>query len=209
MTCKNMVCLTGMDGCGKSTQMEYLITWLAEVGIDYEYIRFQDVIVPQNKIIKSAIKYIKENHLEANDSIFESVYLGYKTRYLMEEILRPLLSTKKIVFVERYVESGFLFLKNRNLNNMYYKDIVDGYYYPQISIYLSVPAKCCYERILNRGKTAQHENFEYLKFSEDFFLSIIDKFDYVIDGCKKPYDIFREIQMIVCRLLNGIEADIK
>lgn len=61
MTCKNMVCITGIDGCGKSTQMEYLITWLAEVGIDYEYIRFQDVIVPQNKIIKSAIKYIKEN----------------------------------------------------------------------------------------------------------------------------------------------------
>lgn len=118
-----MVCLTGVDGCGKSTQMEYLTTWLTEVGIGYEYIRFQDVIVPQNKIIKSAIKYIKENQLETNDSIFESVYLGYKTRYLMEEILTPLLSTKKIVFVERYVESGFLYLKNRNINNIYYKDI--------------------------------------------------------------------------------------
>ena len=207
--CNNIVCITGLDGCGKSTQMDYIVAWLDKIGIAYEHIRLQDVIVPKNIILKSSMKYIKENHIETNPEIVDSIFLGYRTKYIMENIIAPLLHKKKLLFVERYIESDLLYLKYQKITNVYYMDILCNYYIPRICIYLSVPAKCCYQRIINRGNLSDHENPEYLKLSEEFFLSIIDRFDYVIDGCKDAKDIFCTIQKIIYQLLNDLEDNNK
>lgn len=207
--CNNIVCLTGLDGCGKTTQMDYIVAWLDKIGIVYEHIRFQDVIVPKDTILKLSMKYIKENHIATNTEIIDSIFLGYRTKYIMENVIAPLLHEKKLLFVERYIESDLLYLKYQNITNVHYMDILCDYFIPRICIYLSAPAKCCYQRVINRGNISEHENLEYLKLSEDFFSSIIDRFDYVIDGCKDAQDIFRIIQNIIYQLLNDLEDDNK
>ena len=42
----------------------------------------------------------------------------------------------------------------------------------------------------------------YLKLAENFFASIEDKFDYVIDGCQKPDEIFEDIRSNVCHVMK-------
>lgn len=72
---KKIICITGLDGCGKSTQVELLCRWFETMGILYKHIRMQDIDVPSKIILKKSLIYLRKNNIKPQSDIVETVML--------------------------------------------------------------------------------------------------------------------------------------
>ncbi|MDR0984136.1 MAG: hypothetical protein LBL93_03895, partial [Ruminococcus sp.] len=74
---KRSLCVSGLDGCGKTTQVMLLCNWLKEKSIAFKHIRFQDVAIPQNIIFPKVINYIKNNSDVNPQNDIEAIQLAF------------------------------------------------------------------------------------------------------------------------------------
>lgn len=191
-----ILCLTGLDGCGKSTQIKLLCNWLTENNVLYKHLRLQDINVPQTQLLKDAYAYIKNNKLKIKcPKIFESICLGFRTVFIYDNIIRPNMENNILVIAERYIESNDLYLMRNGINSSHYNQIVHKKIKSaDITIVIQLPADLCYKRIEERGSVAEHEQMVNLIYSECFFEENRNKYNfYFIDGTKSISDVFSQI----------------
>jgi dTMP kinase len=193
-----IICLTGLDGCGKSTQINLLCDWLTNKKVLYKHIRLQDINVSQTQLLKETYAYIKKNRIETSCSkIVESVYLGFRTIFIFNNVISPSLEEDFIIIAERYIESNDLYLKRNGIDYVYYNEIIHDKIRPaDLNILINLPAELCYKRIEERGSIEEHEQIENLLFAEQFFQENKEKYNY-IDGTKSVNDVFKQITIVM------------
>lgn len=196
---KKIICLTGLDGCGKSTQAELLCRWLEDKGVLYKHIRMQDIDVPSKIILKKSLMYIRKNNIIAQSDIMETIMIAFRTAYIFQHIIMPCLNNGTLVLLERYIESDKLYMTKKKMELYHYNQIIKSYIEPAIcNIYIKVPVDICFSRVLQRGNISEHENLNDLKFAESFFDDNREKFQLKsIDGTKQPDFVFNKIREIV------------
>jgi dTMP kinase len=195
-----ILCLTGLDGCGKSTQIKLLCDWLTNKNILYKHIRLQDINVPQTQLLKETYAYFKKKHLETNCSkIVESIYLGFRTIFIFDNVIRPSMEDNFLIIAERYIESNDLYLKRNKINCVNYNEIIhDKIRLADLNIVIQLPVQLCFKRIKERGSIEKHEQIENLLFAEHFFQENKEKYNYYyIDGTKSINDVFKQIVIVM------------
>ena len=93
----------GCDGCGKSTQLKYLRTFLEEKGIAHIFTR-----EPGGGRISEGIREILLNgkNAEMSDECEALLYAASRAQHIHDRVA-PALSEGKLVVCDRYEDSSF------------------------------------------------------------------------------------------------------
>ncbi len=197
----------GVDGCGKSTQVEYFKRILQEKGIDFISVR-----EPGGTAISEKIRTIlldKDNAEMVNEA--EVLLYAASRAQLVGQVILPALKEGKVVLCDRYADSSIAYQGyGRQLNvdfvrsaNSYALDNCE----PDYTLYFDVTPDKVRARITSRGEAdrleAEKESFH----------------DRVYNGYKKFYseiernlitiDASRSIEEVSVHVLTAAEEILK
>jgi len=193
-----LICFTGLDGSGKSTQIALLHKWLLDRNIDSLIIPF-GMKEYKNKYRKS-VNFIKANNLELTPEEFELIKSAFHIQFNIEEDIKPEIEKGRVAILDRYVEtlysSAYLFGVSESIIDAIIKNSVVE---PDLNIFIDVPAEKCHERILERNEEIKlHESLENLIRIRQYYLKTRDKFSLsFIDGDKPRSEVFNQILALV------------
>lgn len=95
----------GVDGAGKSTQLQLLLEYLNEKGIDYVFTR-----EPGGTPVSERIRELLLDPAHQGMSVISEAFLFAASRAeLVQRVIRPALASRKVVICDRYVDSSIVY----------------------------------------------------------------------------------------------------
>lgn len=165
-----LIVVEGIDGSGKSTQLDLMRSWLIQEGYDVFFTEWNS-----SKLVKQTTKLGKEMQI-LTPTTFSLIHCtDFSDR--LERTIVPPLQAGMIVLADRYVYTAFARDMTRGVDGQWVRDLYSFAPRPDIAFYFSVPLETAMQRIF-RGRPA-------LKFYEagmDLGLS------------RDPADSFRKFQ---------------
>lgn len=139
------IVLEGLDGAGKSTQVELIKKWLEAQGKQYEYVHFPRFSTPiYGELIASFLRGELGSIENVDSRLVALLYAGDRAE--AADTIRKWLSEGKVVIMDRYVYSNVAYqcaksnkpeeLKNWILDLEYRHNSIPR---PDVSIFLDVP----------------------------------------------------------------------
>lgn len=167
----------GLDGSGKSTQIQLLTSKLERLGKKHLFIR-----EPGGTIISEEIRSLLLNHKHDNMTAETEVMLFFASRaQLMSEKIIPALESKHIVIADRFVDSSFAYQGYgkgisldllESLSRHATKNIL-----PNVTFLLDIDYEQSQERQENRGQKDRLEkmNKELWNRIQNGYHTLVDK----------------------------------
>lgn len=207
-----LIVIDGIDGSGKSTQVELLREYLASQDVVWETIsfpRYEDNIY--GKLIKRYLEGEFGDINEINPYLMACVYAG--DRVLAKPSIEKWLEEGKLVVVNRYVSASKAHMganlqeEEREqffnwLDELEYK--TNGMPKEDLTILLKIDPKIAQKNIVNIGLDIHEENLRHLKEANKIYLSLaVKESDWKILDCMKngsmkdKEEIHREILNIL------------
>ncbi|MBP5262260.1 MAG: dTMP kinase [Clostridiales bacterium] len=191
----------GIDGCGKSTQINKLASFLDDKGIPYLMLREPGGTVVGEKIREILLD--KKN--DGMDPVCELLLFEAARAQIVAEVITPALDEGKVVICDRFYDSTFAYQGYargfgqevvENLN----RTAVNGTD-PDITFLLDITPQEALARRNKRGEAEDRMEAMGLKFQEDVragYLLLAEKYDRVkrIDATRDRDEIFSEIRQI-------------
>lgn len=188
-----LIVIDGIDGSGKSTQIELLSKYLTEKNIPFEVINFPRY--GQNLYANLVTRYLEGEFgsiHEVNPHLMALVYAGDRT--LAKPLIENWLSSGKVVIANRYVSASKAHLganleENKREEFMAWLDRLEyqtnGMPREDLTILLSVDPKIGQENVSGSGKPDIHEqNLNHLKEAQIVYLELSKaKEDWVVVNC--------------------------
>lgn len=204
------ISVEGPDGSGKTLQMDLLENALREKG--YDVIRSRE---PGGTRIGEAVrKILLGSEYEGMDGVTEALLFAASRRQHVCEVIRPALEAGKIVLLDRYVDSSFVYQGvGRGLGFdkvMAINDYAMEGLLPDVTLLIYVD----YETGLQRKKVqAGHEldrleeeteNF-HRKINEGYYSLVRNDPDRVklIDGCNAPEKVHQNVMQVILPYLQN------
>jgi len=198
-----LICLEGLDGSGKSTQIKIIQKYFIDNDIKYEFIHFP--IYGNNEASNCISAYLRGEYGSINDvnPVFVA-NLYAMDRFLYLPTLQKQLLSNDVVLLDRYVFSNMAFQGAKHLNEAQSKimrDWIDEFEfgflelpYPDLNIFFDVPIDFIKERLETRrkaedrdylqGKVDIHENdIDFQKRVRDNYLALKGYQNYKIIEC--------------------------
>ena len=197
----------GLDGCGKSTQIELLKKYFDENNIKYEHIHFPRYDNPYTGYLIKQLLQGNYGNLENLDPKLTSFIFASDRLYNKEDIIRAI-NNNKIVLLDRYFFSNIIVQTAKY--NVDFKELYDWLYnlefninkipYPDIVLYLDVPFEFVENNIKDR---LTENNRSYLDGKKDIYENDLQFQKRIYNNCKKlvDMDIMTEI---VCHENNNM-----
>lgn len=202
----------GIDGSGKSTQLDLLRKWLTSMGYCAYFSEWNS-----SPVVRETTKYGKANHL-LSPLTFSLIHAADFADRLERTILPPL-RAGAIVLADRYIYTAFARDAARGLDREYVRRMYRFAVKPAIAFYFDVPLNEALKRILSgRPQLKYYEAGMDLGLSEDPYKSfemfqgrirneysaMVDEFDLaVIDATLPISEQQRRVREMVEPLLNG------
>jgi dTMP kinase len=172
--------IEGLDGSGKSTQINMLLDYLKQNKISFEYLHFPRTDSPvYGELIARFLRGEFGNNNEVNPYLVALIYAG--DRNDAAPIIKQWLHEKKLVLVDRYVLSNIAYqcaklilpeeaeiLENWILNLEYKYNRIPK---PAINIFLDVPFNFTIDRL---SRSRQGIDRTYLQGTTDIHEADID-----------------------------------
>lgn len=190
-----LVVITGIDGCGKSTQCKKLEQYLAEknytvctVSLSVSrlstYTDFLQVKGNVNKC-KQKFKYYDK-----------ALILGFETYIKIKHEVQKKLQLYDYVILDRYWESNVFYTKVITKRYKLLKSFFLNLPQPDYYIYLKVSPIVAYSRILKRNETIKkHENIKTLKkIAKEFSRNLNNPKYCILNGEKSPESVLNSIK---------------
>ncbi len=183
----------GIDGCGKSTQVNLLVKYLTERDIPYIKVR-----EPGGTHLGEMIRGILMNQeMCARSELL--LFLASRAQ-LVESVIKPALKNGKIVIADRFAHSSVAYQGcGRELGPEIVKilnDFATDETYPNIVFYIDIPVDVAMERMKNQRKDRiEKEGKEFWERIRNCYLEMSksnEKF-VIIDGTKTIDEIHEEI----------------
>lgn len=209
----NLIVIEGIDGSGKTTQIELLKQALGSQGVPWEAIsfpRYEDNIY--GKLVKRYLEGEFGSINEVNPYLMSLAYAG--DRFLAKPVIEKWLEEGKLVLANRYVSSSYAHMGAnlpkeereaffRWLDELEYE--TNGIPRENLTILLTVDPKVGQQNVSGENRPDLHEeNIKHLEEANQIYLSLAKKEDnwYVVDcmkdGKMKSRDnIHQEIMRIV------------
>ena len=196
------IVIEGVDGSGKSTQIEMLKARFKELDL-----KVMDTREPSEGPIGMLIKSIMMNRLQADQTTVAALFLADRLDHINNPVngIKNRLKNGFNIICSRYYFSSYAFQSEYvpvewvvNCNSL-----CKSYLKPDMIIYLSVDPATCIKR-LNSGRVEieMYENLEKIKKAHEGFLTAFEKYGQdenieIIDGNKNVGEISDDIWQVV------------
>lgn len=161
-----LVCVEGIDGSGKSTQLALLRDWLKSTG--------QDVIFTEwnsSPLISQTTKLAKKKNLLSPRTFSLLHAVDFADR--LKQVIAPALKAGFIVLADRYAYTAFARDAARGVDPNWVRNVYDFAIKPDLAIYFDINPKDAMERICFNRAPKFYEAGMDLKLSSDPYESYI------------------------------------
>ncbi|MBD3183770.1 dTMP kinase [Candidatus Poribacteria bacterium] len=206
-----LIIVEGIDGSGKSTQIDLLNKWLQSLGKAVYFSEWNS-----SPLVKSTTKAGKKKHM-LTPTTFSLIHAtDFADRW--ENHILPLLKAGVLVLADRYAFTAFGRDVARGVDPQWVRKIYSFALQPDVALYFRVPLDVSVNRILSsRSKIKYYEAGKDLGLSDDKVISfrlfqkrICDEYDKmvdefgltVIDGTLPIHNQQQQVRKIVQKILE-------
>ncbi len=206
-----LIVVEGIDGSGKSTQVDLLYKWLRSLGKSVYFSEWNS-----SKLVKSTTKAGKKKHI-LTPTTFSLIHAtDFADRW--ENHILPLLRAGVIILADRYAFTAFGRDVARGVDPQWVRKLYSFALQPDIALYFRVPMDVSVDRIVSsRAKIKYYEAGKDLGLSDDKVVSfrlfqqrirdeyekMIDEFGFtVIDGTLPIHLQQQQVRNIVQEVLR-------
>ena len=198
------ITLDGIDGVGKSTQIERLISYLEQQG--HETLLVRD---PGTTEIGARLRQILlESDLELHRRTEAMLFMASRCE-MVETILRPALADGKTVVSDRFLLANVVY---QSVGGKVSPDLLwqmgrlaNSGVVPDLTILLDMPAQRSMERIGNETDRMESRGVDYMEAVRQGFLEQLPQSSQstaIIDADQSPEDVSRELLASVAKVLT-------
>ena len=176
-----LICVEGIDGSGKSTQLELLHSWLQTKGID--------VILTQwnsSELISNTTKKAKKKNLLSGRTFSLLHAVDFADR--LEKTIKPALKAGFVVLADRYVYTAFARDVARNVDPKWVRNMYGFAIKPDITFYFDVSPKDSLERICSNRQPKFYEAGMDMKLSNNPYKSYVIFQNKIVQEYQKMVD---------------------
>lgn len=180
-----LIVVEGIDGSGKSTQIDLLYKWLQAKGKSVYFSEWNS-----SDLVKSTTKFAKKEHLFTPTTFSLLQATDFADRW--ENRILPMLKAGVVVLADRYAFTAFARDVARGVDPDWVRSLYSFAVMPDIVFYFQVPIDVAVERI-----TSSRASIKYYEAGMDLGLSesrstsfrlfqqrVIDQYDAMIDEFK-------------------------
>ncbi len=161
-----LICVEGIDGSGKTTQLELLYSWLKSKGLD--------VILTQwnsSELISNTTKKAKKKNLLSGRTFSLLHAVDFADR--LERTIKPALKAGFIVLADRYVYTAFARDVARDVDPQWVRNMYGFAIKPDMTFYFDVSPKKSLERICSNRQPKFYEAGMDMKLSNNPYKSYV------------------------------------
>ena len=210
-----LIVVEGIDGSGKSTQIDLLVKWLTAQGRTVYFSEWNS-----SELVKSTTRMAKKEKLFTPTTFSLLQATDFADRW--ENYMLPMLKAGAVVLADRYAFTAFARDVARGVDPLWVRNLYSFAPQPDLALYFRVPLEVAISRILSaRAKIKYYEAGMDLGLSEDkvesftlFQKRIMEEYDRmveefnftVINGTQPIQTQQKQIRALVRRVLNGWEG---
>ena len=183
-----LVCVEGIDGSGKSTQLTLLRDWLKSTG--------QDVIFTEwnsSELISQTTKLAKKKNLLSARTFSLLHAVDFADRF--KQVIAPALKAGFIVLADRYAYTAFARDVARGVDPNWVRKVYNFAIKPDLAIYFDIDPQSSMERIWFKRTPKLYEAGMDLKISNDPYESYLIFQGRVISEYQKMVDEFGLVKL--------------
>lgn len=177
-----LIVVEGIDGSGKTTQIDLLYKWLQSRGRSVYFSEWNS-----SDLVKSTTRLAKEEKAFTSTTFSLLQATDFSDRW--ENHIFPMLNAGVIVLADRYTFTAFARDVSRGVDPTWVRNLYSFALQPDIVLYFRVPLDTAVERILSgRAKIKYYEAGMDLGLSDNrvtsfrlFQQKIIDEYDKMVD----------------------------
>ncbi len=210
-----LIIVEGIDGSGKSTQIDLLYKWLEAQGKTVYFSEWNS-----SELVKSTTKFGKKQKVFTPTTFSLLQATDFANRW--ENLILPMLKAGVVVLADRYAFTAFARDVARGVDPGWVRNLYSFAPQPDLAFYFRVPLDVAVERILSsRAKIKYYEAGMDLGLSENkvtsfrlFQQRILDEYDKmvaefgltVIDGTQPIQKQQKQVRTMVKKALQGWES---
>lgn len=207
-----LIVVEGIDGSGKSTQIDLIYKWLSEKGKSVYFSEWNS-----SPLVRSTTKAGKKEKSFTPTTFSLIQAADFADRW--ENQILPMLKAGVIVLADRYAFTGFARDVARGVNRKWVRNLYSFAYQPDLVLYFHVPLDDAVERITStRSKLKYYEAGMDLNLSEkrttsfrlfqtrilEEYEKMVGEFNFeVIDATRPVHKQQKDIRKSVNNILKG------
>ncbi len=176
-----LICVEGIDGSGKSTQLDLLYSWLKSKNLDVILTCWNS-----SDLISETTKRAKKKNLLSGRTFSLLHAVDFADR--LEKIIIPAMKAGFIVLADRYVYTAFARDVARDVDKKWVRNMYGFAIKPDLTLYFDVSAKVSLERICTNRQPKYYEAGMDLKLSNNPYKSYVLFQNRVIEQYKDMID---------------------
>lgn len=193
------IVVEGLDGSGKSAQVDLLINYLKEKGKNVVITKEPTIDSESGRKIKQALrKEITVDPLE-----LQKLYVQDRREHLENKVV-PALERGDFVISSRYDFSTFAYGYSDGLDVNLLIEMNKDFLLPDLTIIVDVLPENCVKRIEGRGEEKElFEQLEKLTKVNEIYKKIPQMFEnvFAVNGEKSIPEVFEEMKKIINKIL--------
>ena len=186
-----LVCVEGIDGSGKSTQLALLRDWLKASGKDVIFTEWNS-----SPLISQTTKLAKKKNMLSPRTFSLLHAVDFADR--LKQVIAPALKAGFIVLADRYAFTAFARDVARGVDPKWVRQVYDFAIKPDLTIYFDIDPKTSMERICFNRTPKFYEAGMDLKLSNDPFESYLIFQTRVVEEYKKMLNEYNNQTQTVC-----------
>ena len=197
-----LICVEGIDGSGKSTQIELLHNWLKSKGID--------VILTQwnsSELISNTTKKAKKKNLLSGRTFSLLHAVDFADR--LERTIKPALKAGFVVLADRYVYTAFARDVAREVDPKWVRNMYGFAIKPDMTFYFDVSPKDSLERICSNRQPKFYEAGMDMKLSNNPYKSYVLFQNRIVEQYKAMIDEFGLIKIDAMKSIHAKQEFIR
>ena len=183
-----LICVEGIDGSGKSTQLDLLYSWLKSKNLDVILTTWNS-----SELISQTTKRAKKKNLLSGRTFSLLHAVDFADR--LERTIIPALKAGFIVLADRYVYTAFARDVAREVDPKWVRNMYGFAIKPDLTVYFDVSAKVSLDRICTNRQPKFYEAGMDLKLSNNPYKSYVIFQNRVIEQYKNMIDEYSLVQI--------------
>ncbi len=191
----SFITFEGIEGCGKSTQIEHLAKRFSKLGKDVIQLR-EPGGTPIGEAIRETVKHPPGDSPISPDT--ELLLMNASRAQLVKEVIQPALKTGKFVLCDRFYDSSLAYQGyGRGLDLVKVQNAINlavGKTKPNITLLLDIPLEISMERVSQRQLKTGESKDQFDQSGDSFFQRVLDGFHALAEAEPKRFRVINANQ---------------